>query len=74
MTGYSAKVDLILDCGEYGRIPLGAVGPDEVRAAENQNVPPCDATLIVIVDGEVTSNPVRCHGFNNGREARVVSA
>lgn len=50
-SGYSSKVtlDLIWD---GGRISLGQVAPDWIMARTPCDLAPCDAVIVIIVDGD----------------------
>jgi hypothetical protein len=49
---HSAEVRMWLDCGPHGRVDLSRVTPTSVVAREPRDVPPGDADLVVVVDGE----------------------
>jgi hypothetical protein len=49
---HSADVEMWLDCGAHGKIPLRRITPSSVVLKESRTVPPCDATLVVVVDGK----------------------
>lgn len=72
-TSHSADAEAWLDCGEHGRVMLSRVTPRSVVAKAVHEIPPCDAELVVTVDGSSVRNPVRLHtGFTKGRRvARV---
>ena len=56
--GYSAEVGIWIDCGAHGRIALSQASSTFVIAAESRSVPPCDAQIILTVDGRRHSRPV----------------
>lgn len=64
-----------LDCGEHGRVMLSRVTPKSVVSKAVHEIPPCDAELVVIVDGYRVSNRVKLPtGFTRGRRvARALS-
>ena len=74
-TSHSAYVEAWLDCGEYGRVMLSRVTPKSVVAKAVHEIPPCEADLVVTVDGFRISNRVSLpSGFTKGRRvARAVS-
>lgn len=55
---HSADVELRLDCGEHGMLELSSVTPESVFATATLTIPPCEADLIVIVDGQLTRTRV----------------
>lgn len=73
---HSATVEAWLDCGVHGRIPLARLSPKSVVAKAECVVPPCDADLVVVVDGDRRETRVRLvSGFRLGRlAARVLTA
>lgn len=72
---YSAVVEMWLDCGEHGRVPLARITPKGVVAKEPTSVPPCKAKLVVNVDGQTMATPVMLSkGFTpRSTLARVIS-
>jgi hypothetical protein len=72
---HSAVVDMWLDCGIYGRVPLARIRPKTVVASEPCSIPPCDAELVVTVDGVCVRRKVMLtSGFTRGRRiARAIS-
>jgi len=52
LTPHSAEVDLWLEC-EHGRFPLGHVGPDFIVMSRPASLPPCEAKVMISVDGHV---------------------
>jgi hypothetical protein len=71
---YSAVVEMWLDCGEYGLVPLARIAPKSVVAKEPRTVPAgIAATLVVTVDGRMMSIPVMLtNGFTPSRLAARV--
>ena len=64
-----------LDCGEHGRVDLSRLTPKTVVARTKQDIPPCFADLIVMVDGQRLQRRVNITGFSKGRRvARVFEA
>jgi hypothetical protein len=51
MSGYSAQVTLDL-IHPAGRISLGGVAPDWIMARTPTDLKPCDATLVITIDGK----------------------
>ena len=49
---HSADVEMWLDCGEYGKSKLTRISPKSVVLSDSFDAPPCEATLIVFVDGK----------------------
>lgn len=51
---HSANVSIKLDCGEHGLVELSRVTPTSVYIARPvpADIPPCQADLVVIVDGQ----------------------
>lgn len=47
-----------LDCGEHGPVPLCRVTPYLVESPDPRDVPPCIATLVVVVDEQIVRWPV----------------
>ena len=67
-TSHSAYVEAWLDCGDYGRVMLSRVTPRSVVSKAVHEIPPCDAELVVMVDGHRVSNRVKLpSGFTKGR-------
>lgn len=52
-SSYSADVKLWLDCGGHGIVPLAQTGDTFVIAKSPKNIPPCDACVVVSVDGRL---------------------
>jgi hypothetical protein len=71
MTSYSAEVDMWLDCGEHGTIPLAQVASTFVIAASPVNLPACIARLILMIDGRQLERRVRLSAGMSGREAQI---
>lgn len=59
---FTTQVRLWLEC-EHGKISLSHVGSEFIIASEPQNVPECDATVVVSIDGEEHRRPVRMCGM-----------
>src|SRR4051794_18193165 len=55
---YSATVEMWLDCGTLGRIPLAQTADTFVIPSESRDLPTCDACIIMKVDGHVLTRPV----------------
>ncbi len=58
---HSAVVQLTMECGD-ATIRLSQVGPDFVIAKTPIQLAPCEATIIVIVDGNIRRTRVRLPG------------
>jgi hypothetical protein len=73
-TGYSATVKLQLIVGDR-TLELGQIGPDAVWLRENAEIDPCDATVVMTVDGRRHEWPVYLpDGLSReSREARTVA-
>ena len=62
-----------LDCGPYGKVKLERITPKSVVAKDSHEIPPCDAEIVVTVDGQFVRNQVMLtSGFSNGRRAARV--
>ncbi len=68
---FSAIVNMWLDCGEHGTIPLARIAPKSVVAKEPRVVPAgTPAVLVVTVDGQTLSTRVLLtNGFTASRLA-----
>jgi hypothetical protein len=72
-TSHSAVVEMWLDCGQHGCVPLARIRPTMVVAKEARQIPPCPADLIVTVDGHRLNRRVMLTaGFSKGRTAARV--
>jgi hypothetical protein len=70
---HSAVVEMWLDCGHFGTVRLERITPKSVVAKEPCNIPPCEADLVVVVDGHPTRHRVMLtSGFSGGRLAARV--
>lgn len=70
LTSHSADVDLWIDCGEFGASPLRQVTPRMIVLERSFDAPPCDARLIVSIDGLQTVHRVRVvRGISRHRNA-----
>ena len=58
-TGYSASVEMWLDCGKHGAVPLAQAAPTFVIAAIPTFLPPCTARIVMMVDGQRFEHTVR---------------
>jgi hypothetical protein len=68
--GHSAEVLMWLDCGAHGLVELSRISPKSVVAKYAQNIPPCDADLVVTVDDHCIVKRVNiARGFPRGRQA-----
>jgi hypothetical protein len=71
----SAEVDMWLDCGNYGLLPLNRISPESVCSPSPRDIPPCIAELVVTVDGLVIRNRVNLTaGFSRNRESALALA
>lgn len=62
-----------LDCGEHGRVDLSRVTPKTVVAKVSKAIPPCEAQLVVVVDGHEQSSRVHLvAGFQSSRVAMAL--
>ncbi len=69
---HSTDVKMWLDCGEHGMVPLSRITPTSVVARISKDIPPCDAKLVVTVDGYRMQNRIRLsEGFRKGRRTAV---
>jgi hypothetical protein len=50
--GHSAAVDMWLDCGPHGTVPLSHVSSTFVITAAPVSIPKCDARILLAVDGQ----------------------
>lgn len=76
-SSHSADVDLWLDCGSHGKIPLSRISPTAIVAIDRNAVFPIGpGRLVVVVDGEQTIVPVQVSPGtpSNRGSARVVVA
>ena len=64
---HSAEVEMWLDCGEHGKAKLRRIAPNSVVLWESFNAPPCDADLIVQVDGKSMTRRVKVGGLSANR-------
>lgn len=65
---HSAEVEAWLDCGSYGRLELSRITPTAVFAKAPQEIPPCYAVLVVVIDGKEHRSRVNLtNGFPKGR-------
>lgn len=55
---YSAEVRLYLETSK-GTFSLAQIGPNDVIFAKPVDLPPCDAEVVMSIDGTVTRWPVR---------------
>lgn len=70
---HSPDVKMWLDCGDHGIVKLGRVTPKSVVAKEFREVPPCEVSLVVSVDGQESRSRVNLvSGFNRGRRVGLV--
>lgn len=70
---HSADVRMWLDCGVRGCIQLTRITPTAVVTRDEQPVPPGDAVLVVVVDGEEMRTNVHVPRPSRSRIARVVA-
>ena len=56
---YSAEIDMWLDCGSLGRLPLRQTAPTFVIVAEPRDIPACDAEIVYTIDGRPHRRAVR---------------
>jgi hypothetical protein len=69
---HSSTVEMWIECA-YGIVPLARITPKSVVARERHDIPPCEADLIVAVDGHRIRNRVMLtSGFSRGRLAALV--
>jgi hypothetical protein len=72
---HSAEVEMWLDCGIHGCVPLNRVSPSAVVAKSPVDVPAGDVDLVVSVDGQV--HRVRVHlanGFSRTNPTATILA
>ena len=74
-TPFSAKVRLWLECEIDGGhvIRLAQVASDFVIAVEPEDIPECDASVVVSVDGKEHRRPVRFLGMSAENPEAAVS-
>jgi hypothetical protein len=72
---YSAEVNLWLDCGAHGTVPLTHAAPTFVIAAIEASFPECMARVIVSIDGRRSERSVQLvNGMSPpNREAMILS-
>jgi hypothetical protein len=69
---HSAEVSMWLDCGEHGRVLLSRITPTEVVARVRRAIPPCQADLVVRVDGEEMRTRVNiANGFTRASRKAI---
>jgi hypothetical protein len=73
---YSATTELWLDCGHLGCIPLSQSGSTFIIAVDAIGLPPCEAQVVVKVDGRVHRRAVKlANGLSkSNREAMILSS
>jgi hypothetical protein len=73
VSSHSADVEMWLDCGPYGTVPLARITPKAIVAKDRPDIPACEAVLVVTVDGQFIRNRVMLtSGFSRGRNfARI---
>jgi hypothetical protein len=64
--GYSAQIDMWLECDQLGPVPLSQVAPTFVIATTPVALPACNARIVLLVDGQKFERAVR---LVNGMEA-----
>jgi hypothetical protein len=70
---HSSNVDMWLDCGEHGKVPLSRITPTLVVAHSAVDIPPCTADLVIVVDGKMICHRVDVTtGFSPTRRAARV--
>jgi hypothetical protein len=68
LAAHSADVKMWLECRDHGRVDLCRITPRSVVARERRDIPPCDADLVISVDGRIRRTPVNLPtGFTKGR-------
>lgn len=74
-TNHSAQVDIHMDCGPHGEVPLSQVSSTFVIAATPASIPACRARIILTVDGQRFERAVQLvNGLSpDCREAMVLS-
>lgn len=70
---HSAEVRMWLDCGDRGQIHLSRITPTSVVTRDESDVPPGDADLVVVVDGDEMRRRVHVTGSSRGRVALVLA-
>jgi hypothetical protein len=72
---YSAETALWMDCGHLGNITLAQAGSTFVIPVEAIDLPPCDAQIVVIVDGRVHRRKVKlAYGLSKHRREAMILA
>ena len=72
-TNCSADVDMWMDCDGHGKVPLAQASSTFVVAATAVDVPPCDARIVLTVDGERFDRRVRLvNGISTDRKDAIV--
>lgn len=70
---YSSTVDMWMDCGEHGRIPLSQISSTFVISAIPATLPACFARLILIIDGKRLERKIKLVNGMAGLEAMICS-
>ena len=76
LPNHSANVTLAMDCGPHGTIRLSQADNTFVIASESASVPPCDARIILTVDGQRYERSVQLiSGLSpNSKKATVLAS
>ncbi|HEY7116928.1 MAG TPA: hypothetical protein VH475_10100 [Tepidisphaeraceae bacterium] len=72
---YSAEIDMWIDCGEYGQVPLEQAASTFVITALPVSIPACIARIVLMIDGRRHERPVRLvSGLSPGVRKAMISA
>ncbi|HWB53147.1 MAG TPA: hypothetical protein VG722_03110 [Tepidisphaeraceae bacterium] len=70
---HSADVEMWLDCSPHGKSKLSRITPNSVVLWQSFDAPPCEADLIVHIDGKMTTRRVRLtRGVSKNRNMAIV--
>jgi hypothetical protein len=73
VANYSSTIDMWMDCGPHGTIPLAQISATFIISALPVELPACSARLVLIVDGKVLERRVRLVNGMHGTEAMICS-
>lgn len=62
-----------LECGEYGTLDLCRTSPRFVFAKTPRDIPPCEAVLVVSVDGDCVRQRVKLPAGASGNRDAVLA-
>jgi len=71
---HSADVQAWLE-GDFGRVAVDRIRPKSIVVKATHDIAPCQANLIVVVDGEKSGRLIQIvSGFLNGRRTSLIRA